>query len=101
MAKDDEFEELVADSNYWKPESIGDTVTGTIVRINVNGDFGTEYTLKTDNGKEIVLPCHTILNRKLKSAKLNDYIVVTLESMKASKNKAKNDAYVYKVLRKK
>jgi hypothetical protein len=58
------FEKVEIDGGFWKPETSGDMVEGTIVSMK-NGVFGLNVTLTSSDGDEYVLLSHKNLQLKL------------------------------------
>ena len=81
---------------YWKPVEEGDEIEGTIIDF-VDGDYGPQLFIQTEEKKEVTLPAHADLQKKIDDLYEDDYIRVTLSKIKKSNNPEYNDKPFYRV----
>ena len=85
------------ESSMWLPEKEKEEIIGVVVDINLDGLYGKQYTLKTDDGKSIQLPSHKVLEARLISVKVNDKIKVVYLGEEPAKVKGNNPTRMYDV----
>jgi hypothetical protein len=91
-----DFEEVEIDNGFWKPETSGDTLEGTIVSME-DGLFGLTVTLASPNGDEYVLPSHKNLQLKLSQLSEGDFVRIVFKGEQENTRPGHNNTRIYQV----
>lgn len=90
------FEKVENSTAFWKPETVGDTVEGEVVKIGNDDEFGLQVSIKIDD-VETMLPSHKVLQNRLCKFKVGDYIKVQFTGEELPKVKGQNPMKLYDV----
>jgi hypothetical protein len=93
-----DFEEIEISGGFWKPETSGDMVEGTIVSME-EGMFGLSVTLASPDGDEYVLPAHRNLQLKLAQLSEGDFVKIVFEGEQENTRPGHNNTRIYNVYR--
>lgn len=95
-----EWQKQDGESAFWKPEHSGEEIIGEIVSKG-DGQFGTEYTLKQEDGTVIKTPGHKVLLMRMANAKIGDEVKIVFTGFEPPKQKGWKQTYLYDVFIKK
>ncbi len=84
-------------SDFWKPEEAGEELQGEIMGIVVDGQFGIQFTIKTDEGKISVTPSHAVLQSRMRGCKEGDHVRILFDGLQRTKVKGQKDMKLYRV----
>ena len=86
-------------SDLWLPEKEGDLLEGVVVDI-VEGTYGTQLVVETDEKKLLRTPSHKLLQSKLSGVKRGDQVRLLFEGEELPKVKGNSPTKLYKVYKK-
>jgi hypothetical protein len=92
------WEEVQGESGWWNPTKEGEKIEGYIKDL-VEKDFGIQATISNVGVPDITTPSHRVLQNKLKSCKLGDYVQITFEKEELPTIKGKNGTKLYSIKR--
>lgn len=81
----------------WIPENEGAVLEGEIVNINSEAQYGTQYTVRTKNGDEILTPSHKVLQNRMQKAKIGTKVRIIYKGTEPPKVKGQNPTEMYEV----
>lgn len=81
----------------WQPFREGDEIEGLALG-TVPGKFGEQLLIAIDDGRQVVLPAHADLKKKIKEVFQFDYVYVTLDHFNPSNNPEYSDKPMYKLV---
>ncbi len=94
-----------ADKNYvkqegsemWMPTEEKEELEGEVTHINVEGLYGTQYTIKKADGEEILTPSHKVLQIRMHKAKVGTEVKIVYVKEEAPKIRGQNPTKIYEV----
>jgi hypothetical protein len=92
-------EEKIEGINIWLPKEKMENLVGEIVRIDSDAQFGSQATIKQEDGKEILTPSHRWLQNCLKRLKVGDKVKFVYDGEEISKVKGQSNTKTYSVYR--
>lgn len=87
----------IESAGFWKPEKEGDILEGEIASINTEGKYGTQYGIKTSDGKIVNTPSHRVLQNRLASLKVGNKVRIVFECEELPQVKGQNPTKIYRV----
>lgn len=81
----------------WLPTEPGTEIIGEITNIDLAGDYGTKYELKTPEGLEVRLPQHKVLQDRLEGVRKGAVVKIIFEREDPPTKKGNNPTKIYKV----
>ena len=97
----DGWEEIKENNNIWNPKTEGESIEGVIILKNT-GNWNNQTALALNDGKQLILPNHTVLQNKIKDCKIGERIRVIYEKeIPSTDEKKKYGTKIYTILRKK
>jgi len=93
--KEQEFERVESDVNFWKPE-IGDVLVGEVSGV-FRGGYGDQKIVTGTDGEDYVMPNHAMLVSLLQKFEVGNIVKIICTDEKAAKEKGKNPMKVYEV----
>jgi hypothetical protein len=81
---------------YWKPQTIGDSLTGKVIA-RVQGEYGLQYKIKTEGGIIFITPSHRVLQAKLENVTLGTDVKITLDGELPAKVEGRSPTKMYSV----
>ena len=97
-----DFEDIIGDGiegDYWKPESIGESIEGTVIEFDTSGDYGEQLVLQLEDERMITLPSNKDLQNKQKFLYLNEFVKISLDKIVKSNNPRYNDKKIFRIQR--
>jgi len=81
----------------WLPQKEDDEIVGEITSINTDGIYGVDYTIKKDDGEEMRLPSHKVLQNRMIKAKTGSKVKIVFTGEEPPKVKGQNPLKMYDV----
>lgn len=81
--------------DIWLPEKEGEELEGTIVKVDSEGQFGLQATIKNKNGEEIMTPSHKWLQNQLRRLEAGDKVRIVFKGEEPPKVKGQSPTKVY------
>ncbi len=81
--------------NIWLPDKEGEELKGEVTEVNKEGDYGTQHTIKKDDGDEILTPSHKVLQNRLRNVKKGDTVRLVYTGKEAPKIKGYSPTAMY------
>lgn len=91
--------EKLESAGIWLPESVSDELKGDVTAVT-EGLYGKQHTIKTAAG-ELRTPSHKVLQARLQSVKVGDYVEIVYKGTEPPKVKGQNPTEMYEVFRRK
>lgn len=88
-------------AGIWLPSEENEELVGEIVNINTEGAYGSQYSIKKDDGEEILTPSHKVLQNRLIKAKTGDKVKLVYKGEEPPSIKGNNPTKIYEVFIKK
>lgn len=85
----------------WFPSEEGDELIGEVVEINPEATYGVQYSIKKDDGEEILTPSHKVLQNRLGKIKVGDKVKIVYKGTEPPKVKGQNPTEMYEVYKEK
>jgi len=92
-------EEKIEGINIWLPKEPKEVLIGKVVRIDNDGQFGIQATVRKDDGTEMLTPSHRWLQNCLKRFNSGEYIKVVYDGEEPPKVKGQSPTKIYSVYR--
>lgn len=99
MGKNERSWEEIKGLDVWKPEEEGEQVTGEIIDVKDDPNYGKQYTLTTNEGSQVVMPSHKVLQNRLGKCEVGSIVRVTFTGEELPKQKGHSPTRLYKVER--
>ena len=80
----------------WQPYKAGDKIEGLVIG-TLPGQYGEQLLIAIEDGRQVTLPAHADLKKKIKQVFQFDYIWVELDRLIPSNNPDYNDKPMYKL----
>lgn len=81
---------------FWKPSKEGEELVGVVERV-LNGNFGNQYVIKTDDERSVLTPSHKVLQNRMIEILEGDFVRLVFIGTEPSKEKGKNPTAMYEV----
>lgn len=81
---------------YWNPETPGERLVGVVTDMK-DGLYGTQWTIKTPSGEELITPSHRVLQTLMSKAVEGTEVEIEYLEEKESTTKGKSNTKMYKV----
>jgi hypothetical protein len=95
MAKEEDWEKIEP-AGFWNPAEEGDELKGQVLAI-IDGQFGSHYKIKKDDGTEILTPAHKVLLNRLATVKEGHSIRIVYDGEQPPKVRGQNPTKMYTV----
>lgn len=92
----EEWIESKGDSGIWLPETKGDTLEGEVNEIK-SGPYGAQLTLEKADGDKVTTPSHKVLQYRIGSVKVGDFVRIVYAGTELPKVKGQNPTRLYSV----
>ena len=79
---------------FWLPEKKGDEIVGKVIDV-LEGNFGKQYLIKTDDGSMITTPSHAVLQAKMISVKEGTKVKIIFDGEVPATKKGNNPTKIY------
>lgn len=90
------WKEKESKNEYWRPENIGDELVGEVLEI-IQSDFGKQYKIRCEDGREVITPSHKVLQDRLEGVERGTKVKIVLDSELPPKQRGHNATKIYKV----
>lgn len=84
-------------AGIWLPENAGQKLEGEVTHINREGMYGTQYTVKKDDGEEVLTPSHKVLQNRMLKAEVGTKIEIEFIGTEPPKIRGQNPMAMYDV----
>ncbi len=84
-------------AGIWLPKEEKDTLEGEVTHINTEGLYGTQYTIKTEDGEEVLTPSHKVLQNRMQKAAVGTKIKIEYTGTEPPKIRGQNPLTLYDV----
>lgn len=91
--------EKIEGLNIWMPETVGQKLSGKIVKIDNDAQYGIQATIRQENGQEILTPSHKWLQNCLRRLSTGDNVEIEYTGDEPSKIKGQNPTKKYDVFK--
>ena len=81
----------------WLPQKEKDELEGQVTNINTEASYGTQYTIKKNNGDEVLTPSHKVLQNRMQKATVNTKVKIVYMGNEPPKIKGNNPTEMYEV----
>lgn len=92
------MKEVKNEFKYWKPTLINDEIQGKVLEMN-KGQFGEQYVIEDKRLGKVQTPAHKVLQNRMKTIKVGDYVRIVLSSKELPKVKGHSETLIYTVYR--
>lgn len=93
--------EKIEGLNLWLPENVGSKLSGKVIRIDNDGQFGIQAIIRQENGQELLTPSHKWLQNCLRKISVGDEIEIEFTGEEPPKVKGQSPTKKYDVFREK
>ncbi len=100
MGNNDEWQKQEG-AGIWLPENEGDELLGEVTHVNTEALYGTQYTIKKEDGEEILTPSHKVLQNRMQKAEKGVNVRIVFKGTEAPKVRGQNPTSMYDVYFKK
>ena len=84
-------------AGIWLPTVEKTELVGEVTHINREGLYGTQYTIKTKDGNEVLTPSHKVLQARMIKAKIGTVVKIVLTGTEPPKVKGQKPTTMYDV----
>lgn len=88
-------------ANIWLPEEKGDELRGEVVKVNLEGTYGPQWTIRQEDDEEIRTPSHKVLQNRMSSVKVGSTVKIVYLDELPPKVRGQNPTKMYEVFVKK
>lgn len=92
--------EKVEMGKYWNPENDGDELVGEVTEMT-SGIYGSRWTVKNDDGEELLTPSHKVLQSRMSSVKVGETVKIIFKGTQPPAVRGQNPTKMYEVFKKK
>lgn len=84
-------------AGIWLPEEEKEELIGEVTHVNTEGLYGTQYTIKKDDGEEVLTPSHKVLQNRMQKADKGTKVKIVFTGTEPPKIRGQNETKMYDV----
>lgn len=82
---------------FWSPEKEGDELVGEVTSVDTEGEYGTRYMIRNEDGDEVITPSHKVLQNRMLKAKKGDKVKIVYKGTEPPSVKGYSPTQIYEV----
>lgn len=84
-------------AGIWFADNEGDELIGEVIHINKEALYGVQYTIKKEDGEEVLTPSHKVLQNRMQKAEVGTKIKIVYKGNEPAKIRGNNPTEMYEV----
>ncbi len=84
-------------AGIWLPKEEKEELVGEVMHINREGLYGVQYTIKKDDGDEVLTPSHKVLQNRMQKADVGEKVKIVFIGTEPPKIRGQNPTTIYEV----